>query len=69
MTVAMQDVNQAFLTKKKLPQNSTNVVSSSSSSSECLSVLLFSSLSCSRDSCVYCLDILACCMCEGMEWF
>jgi len=33
----MQDVNQAFLTKKKFPQNTTDVVSSSvsSSSSEC----------------------------------
>ena len=32
-TIPVQDVNQAFLTKKKVPQNSADVVSSSVSSS------------------------------------
>jgi len=38
MTSIVQDVNQVFLTKKKIPRNSTDVVSSSvsSSNSECL---------------------------------
>jgi len=49
MTTVMQDVNQAFLTKKKLHQSSTDVVSSSvsSSSSECL---LFTCLNTEEES-------------------
>jgi len=46
-----QDVNQAFLTKKKISQNSTEVVSSSVSSS--------SNSECSLESCLQLLKRIA----------